>query len=874
MPTPLELVHRWSHTYSILATCAFPHKKLLFAGTQDSKILVFDITTYNLIKVLHLGQSTEINTRSSVLCLDRSKDEKFLFSAGADSLVRIWAIGDVTKDSDVAVEVDELATVYSVTDIGDIFSLRYIDSLQTLVFGCQNASLLYLDNVFHRLDDIRKSQECNISRLPHKRYDKFFDSNGPTGSASPPPGSEESSLAMVSMDEEMSSTPSAILEIPAENIVNYAHNGFIYSICELDTQFRDIFQQECADCKERPSQTCQYIISGGGDGVCKIWAFDATAKGDVGMYFCKEMQCEDSVLSMDIEFPFLYCGLSDGIVKIMDLGTNQRVSTLSTKQKSDIICLSVYNDYVFAVNEEGITLFHKGQSEVINTNQGRMLSSGIFERIGLNGKVYPNLLTGGNDGSLTLWNIACSACGKDYNLAEVKAASVEPDLVQHVDTEQMLNTLKELISYETVSQVTSGSDYGLASRRCATYLQKLFSKLGASQARLLPVSDSHNPVVFAKFTGNSHNKKKHNILWYGHYDVIPPGDRERWNTDPFKMICENGYMKGRGISDNKGPLVGAIHTIGTLHQQNKLENDVVFLVEGSEEIGSPGFGDVCTRYKDIIGEKIDWILLSNSTWVDSVHPCLTYGLRGVINARVRVSSDVPDSHSGVSGGILQEPTLDLIKIISELQDTSGTINIPNFYSNLKDIDHEEYERFKQVSKVADLKRNSSTEELIKNWTKPSLSITTLSTSGPGNITVIPKVATMGLSIRLVPGQSVDEVKENLIAFLQDRFKMLSSKNHLDIEILNVAEPWLSDPKNIGYEILKEELTKAWDTEPLFVREGGSVPCIRTLERTFDAPAIQIPCGQSTDNGHLYNENMRIKNLSNMAEILYNAANRL
>lgn len=147
-----ELIHRWNHAFSILSIVAFPKKRLLFAGSQDSKILVFDLPTYNLIHTIRLGESQEeTHTRSSVLCLTGSEDENFLFSGGADSLVRIWSVGEKTIRDDF-LPVTEIATVYSVTDIGDIFSLAYLDSLETIVFGCQNASLLYVENLIQKIE--------------------------------------------------------------------------------------------------------------------------------------------------------------------------------------------------------------------------------------------------------------------------------------------------------------------------------------------------------------------------------------------------------------------------------------------------------------------------------------------------------------------------------------------------------------------------------------------------------------------------------------------------------------------------------------------------------------------------------------------------
>lgn len=217
-------------------------------------------------------------------------------------------------------------------------------------------------------------------------------------------------------------------------------------------------------------------------------------------------------------------------------------------------------------------------------------------------------------------------------------------------------------------------------------MKSLFKRFGAT-ATLLPSEANRNPIVFAKFSGTGKQKPKgKTILFYGHYDVIhaDSSDSEAWSTNPFELTGQNGYLYGRGVSDNKGPCLAALFAAGELVQEQELESDILFLIEGEEESGSRGFADAVRRNKEMIGD-VDWILLANSYWLDDEVPCLTYGLRGVIHATVAVESEKPDLHSGVDGSRMnREPTIDLVNLLAKLTDEAGGIKIPGmfFYSGV------------------------------------------------------------------------------------------------------------------------------------------------------------------------------------------------
>ncbi|KAG8723573.1 hypothetical protein FRC12_024467, partial [Ceratobasidium sp. 428] len=304
-------------------------------------------------------------------------------------------------------------------------------------------------------------------------------------------------------------------------------------------------------------------------------------------------------------------------------------------------------------------------------------------------------------------------------------------------------------------------------RQAAVWLKKCLSQLGA-ESGLVTSSEGANPLVLATFRGRSSTcstataPRRPRILFYGHYDVIsaPPLG---WNSPPFSLSGHNGALYGRGVSDDKGPVLAVAFAAHNLLVRRMLDVDVVLLVEGEEEAGSVGFKKLFESVRERVGE-IDCVLVSNSYWIDDATPCITYGLRGVVHSSIEISSERPDLHSGVDGGAIVEPMIDMVKVLATLASGSKVL-IPSFYDNVRPQPEEERALYERIAAVT----HTTPASIASRWSEPSLSIHSLNVSGPGNATVIPSSVKAKVSIRVVPDQDTDEIAASLVEHVQAAF---------------------------------------------------------------------------------------------------------
>ncbi len=841
------------HDGSVLAIAV--SDKYIFAGTSKGEIAVWSLGTYQPVQTIQAH-------KRSVLALLLSEDHKYLFSSACEPIINVWCPSTFTR----------LYEIYSTYDVGDVFSIAYSPQKETLYLGTQTQDIQWVG-----LKDQTRRVSHDSANHPDKRQHRFFDSRAVGGTSTP--RRTEDHYALIPKAAQ-------VLEIDDGAIRQYAHFGWVFSM--LVAKGPTILADPDED----------VLISGGGDGTIKLWRLsdegpdhDDGVFGDIEEMMTLGEDDSESVMSLAVDGSFLYAGKLRGVIELWDLDTKQKlrvikahdgnVNTLrmsfgllwsgatggSASVRSWLRLLPAranmeqqkHSTVHYGRDKNGLPQNVSQKYQCLSrwkAHDAKILSSAVA--VHQNDQLF---ITGANDNTVRVWRVNGMPTQTEQDVG--------------VSENMMISSLREFVSYKTIS---SRPEFTEDCRKGATYLGSLFKRLGA-QIEMLSTGGLHNPIVYAKFSGKLEPaEKRKRILFYGHYDVVPADIKgNNWQNDPFKLEGRDGYLYGRGVSDNKGPITAALYAVSDLLQAKALDSDIIFVIEGEEESGSRGFQDTIRQHKDLIGH-IDYVLLANSYWLDDEVPCLTYGLRGVLHATVCIDSKHPDLHSGVDGSnMLSEPLTDLTLLLSKLKTSKNHVNIPSFYDGILPLTAEEDQRYDEIARLLIRRTPSSPDlqtlkrSLMARWREPNLTIHRYNVSGPDG-SLISSHATANVSVRLVPGQEVEAVITSLRDFLREEYAAFGSDNTLTVRIDNKAEPWLGVPGNYIFKTLEEAVMRAWahspegERKPLYIREGGSIPPIRFLEKEFDAPAAHLPCGQASDAAHLGNERLRVVNLVKSREI--------
>jgi acetylornithine deacetylase/succinyl-diaminopimelate desuccinylase-like protein len=429
------------------------------------------------------------------------------------------------------------------------------------------------------------------------------------------------------------------------------------------------------------------------------------------------------------------------------------------------------------------------------------------------------------------------------------------DLQTYV-TQHRARFLEELLEFLRIPSVSARSEHREDVHRCAAFLAERMRDAGLPQVDV--VATRGHPIVVGARTVDP---ARPTFLVYGHYDVQPVDPLDEWLAPPFQPQIRDGRIYARGAADDKGQVYLHLKAVETyLATHDELPVNLVFVVEGEEEVGSANVEAFLREHADRF--RCDGVIISDTTMFSESLPSICVGLRGLAYFEIRVSGPAQDLHSGSYGGSVVNPANALAEILARLKDENGRVTVPRFYDRVRPLRPEEREAiarlpfdeeaYRAALGVPELGGEVGYPTLERVWTRPTLDVNGLLSgyTGEGSKTIIPARAMAKVSCRLVPDQDPAEVEA---AFVEHVRRLAPRGVRVEVRPLHGAHPWVEDPSGPLFQAAARALARAFGREPVFTREGGTIPIVPFFHRTFGAPCLLLGFALPGCNAHSPNE---------------------
>ncbi|HXT93919.1 MAG TPA: M20/M25/M40 family metallo-hydrolase [Trebonia sp.] len=420
--------------------------------------------------------------------------------------------------------------------------------------------------------------------------------------------------------------------------------------------------------------------------------------------------------------------------------------------------------------------------------------------------------------------------------------------------DRYLAELGELVAIPTVSR-DADADIMLAAARW------LAGRLAFANGRVEQTAG--HPVVRGEWLGAPGAPT---VLVYGHYDVQPVGAASEWTAPPFELVIDGDVARGRGVTDDKGPVYIALQTaLAFIAQEGALPLNVKFLLEGEEEIGSPHLADyVVSQAGDLAADLV--ISADGAMWRPG-EPSLSVASKGLVSLDIVVTGARSDLHSGRYGGTVANPVHALAEILAGLHHSDGRVAVAGFYDGIPPLSARRRAEiaavpFDETEYVRDLGLGEPYGEpgystLERLWERPMLEVNGV--RGGGKYTVIPREAVANVSCRLVPGQDPDTVlariAEHVRAHQPPGVQVLVHADAARVPAYTIA------PDHPAIRAARAALAAVYTgQEVLLACIGGTLPAAGLFERALGAKTLFFSFSTSDENLHAPNEFLRIARL--------------
>ena len=429
---------------------------------------------------------------------------------------------------------------------------------------------------------------------------------------------------------------------------------------------------------------------------------------------------------------------------------------------------------------------------------------------------------------------------------------------------------ESLFSFLSIPSISGESGYESDILKCCSWLEQQFKSMNMDVERW---KTPGNPVVYASDLSAGPNKPT--LLIYTHYDVQPVGPVDEWETPPFEPVIRDGNIHARGASDDKGQCFYVLLALKKLRESGPLPINIKLVVDGEEEIGSPGLSSILLSKQEAL--RADHLVFVDFAIPDNNTPTISLGTRGLVGFDITLRNSRTDLHSGAHGGLSDNALHILVEMLSSLHDKNGKVTIPGFYDDVAlladedrkkisfDFDPDEY-----FSTFGTLPNGGEREEycpLERNWARPTLEINGVNGGcfGKAFKTIIPAVANAKVSCRLVPSQDPAIISDLVVRHLKN-----IAPQGVEVDVCprpSKSMAYRVSPQAPIVQAAARAYSEVFNKSCRYNLKGGSISIIPKLVAASGGEGVMIGMGLPTDNCHAPNEHFCIEHIDKGCRII-------
>ncbi|MCS4490228.1 dipeptidase [Corynebacterium sp. ES2794-CONJ1] len=383
--------------------------------------------------------------------------------------------------------------------------------------------------------------------------------------------------------------------------------------------------------------------------------------------------------------------------------------------------------------------------------------------------------------------------------------------------------LKALTSFNSVHGITDlAADHAHAGQWVREQLESLGLEVTAYK------EETHSPIFIG--TKEAHDGAP-TVLLYSHYDIVPAGNREHWDSDPFSLTDRDGRWYARGAADCKGNIAMHLAALRAVREFGGTNAGLIVLLEGSEEQGGAELSALLSERPDLVTSDV--ILIADSGNASVGEPTLTTSLRGGGQIDLRVDTLKTPVHSGSFGGAAPDATAALIRIIDSFRDEFGRTTIDGVDCTATwsgaSYDKDTFRSDAGLLEGLEVMGTEDDNPADMVWARPAISVTGFSSTEVAEaVNAVPATAAARLNLRVPPGLDAHDVAEAVAAHARAHAPW---GVHLDVEISDINQPFSASVDGPAVKEFSQALSGAYgDRKVSYIGSGGSIPlCTELME---------------------------------------------